>query len=74
MAKKKYSFVVKAGENGDYKMFYSDGPAEDRCIGHLRGDFGKSGDEFWHSWFEESARKIVHELLGNEQWDPRCSC
>ena len=23
---------------------------------------------------EESARKIVHELLGNEQWDTRCSC
>ena len=35
MAKKKYSFVVKAGENGSYKMFYSDGPAVNRCIGHL---------------------------------------
>ena len=23
---------------------------------------------------EERARKIVHELLGNEQWDTRCSC
>ena len=23
---------------------------------------------------EESARKIVRELLGNEQWDTRCSC
>ena len=21
------------------------------CIGHLRGDFGKSGTEFWTSWF-----------------------
>lgn len=22
------------------------------CIGHLRMDFGRSGDEFWHSWFD----------------------
>ena len=20
-------------------------------IGHLRGDFGRDGDEFWHTWF-----------------------
>ena len=22
------------------------------CVGHLRGDFGKSGGEFWTSWFD----------------------
>lgn len=22
------------------------------CIGHLRGDFGRSGTEFWTSWFD----------------------
>ena len=55
MARKKYSFEVKAGEHGTSKMFYSNGPAENRCIGHLRGDFGKSGDEFWHSWFPHAA-------------------
>jgi len=22
------------------------------CIGHLRGDFGRDGDEFWTSWFD----------------------
>ena len=66
MAKKKYSFVVKAGENGSYKMFYSDGPAENRCIGHLRGDFGKSGDEFWHSWFPHAADARNDEPFKNE--------
>ena len=24
---------------------------EHSCIGHLRGDFGYNGKEFWHSWF-----------------------
>ena len=21
------------------------------CIGHLRGDFGRSGNDFYHKWF-----------------------
>ena len=25
------------------------------CIGHLRGDFGRSGTEFWTSWFDHNA-------------------
>ena len=25
------------------------------CIGHLRGDFGRDGDEFWTSWFDHHA-------------------
>ena len=25
---------------------------EKACIGHLRGDFGQSGKEFWTSWFD----------------------
>lgn len=24
------------------------------CIGHMRGDFGRSGQEFWSSWFFET--------------------
>ncbi|ETT54669.1 hypothetical protein BSK66_24865 [Paenibacillus odorifer] len=35
-------------------LFYS-GSAEENlqrgCIGHLRGDFGRSGEEFWMTWF-----------------------
>lgn len=28
--------------------------AERGCIGHLRGDFGRGGNEFWTSWFDHS--------------------
>ena len=55
MAKKKYNFEVLPGTQGMSKLYYSGNDAEDRCIGHLRGDFGKSGDEFWHSWFPHAA-------------------
>ena len=37
-------------------MFYSGNDQEHRCIGHLRGDFGSSGDECWTSfWPHEGA-------------------
>lgn len=32
------------------------------CIGHLRGDFGRSGTEFWTSWFDHSPK------LNNEEF------
>ncbi|MEK4508896.1 hypothetical protein [Paenibacillus sp. FSL K6-2524] len=38
----------------DAAYFYSgsaDANMERCCIGHLRGDFGRSGEEFWMTWF-----------------------
>ena len=34
-------------------LFYSDDEKDKELggIGHLRGDFGSNGKEFWHSWF-----------------------
>ena len=28
---------------------------ESGCVGHLRGDFGRDGDEFWTSWFDHQS-------------------
>lgn len=34
-------------------LFSDDGlDAKRGCIGHLRGDFGYNGKEFWTSWFD----------------------
>ncbi len=33
----------------------SEADLERGCIGHLRGDFGRSGTEFWTSWFDHNA-------------------
>ena len=46
-------------ESGKSSWLYSGNDKQDlerRCIGHLRGDFGRSGKEFWTSWFD-------HELI-----------
>lgn len=31
-------------------------------IGHLRGDFGRSGEEFWPSWFDVNAELKTDEF------------
>lgn len=41
----------------DKKMFYSSTPAENRCIGHLRADFGGTGREYHSSWYSHTAEK-----------------
>lgn len=54
----------------DKKMFYSSTPAENRCIGHLRADFGNTGREYYSSWYSHSAenyndlefKKAFHDL------------
>lgn len=42
----------------DIKMLYSGNAEHDeamRCIGHLRGDFGRDGNNFWTSWYDHVA-------------------
>lgn len=50
----------------DEAMFYSDSPAEPRCIGHLRMDFG-SGQEFWTSWWRTLHMRIMTAFL-RQNW------
>lgn len=42
-------------------LFYSwpegEKPFETACIGHLRGDFGSNGTEFWTSWWPHTYEK-----------------
>lgn len=45
-------------------LFYSN-PQKDKelgCIGHLRGDFGYKGKEFWHSWFDHQSELNTPEF------------
>lgn len=52
-------------------LLYSASRDEDKergCIGYLRGDFGKSGNEFWISWFDhqpELRSAAFHDELQN---------
>lgn len=42
----------------------TDEPAELGCIGHLRGDFGTSGKEYWSNWFHHrNSEKLTEEVI-----------
>ncbi len=49
---------------------YSDSKADPErgCVGHLRGDFGHRGNEFWTSWFDHQP-VLKNEAFRNELQD-----
>lgn len=66
MARKKYNFEVLTGTQDTVHLYYSDSNAEARCIGHLRGDFGHGGTEFWTNWFPHAAAKYNDKTFQDE--------
>ena len=43
---------------------HTDEPESLGCIGHLRGDFGVTGKEYWSNWFNnKNSRKLDAELI-----------
>lgn len=46
-------FEMRAVRPDETKLLYTDNEYEHEqwCIGHLRLDFGRSGNEFWHTWW-----------------------
>ena len=51
--------MVRAMKASEHTFCYSEGEERDTrygCIGHLRADFGRSGKEFWTSFFDHVKR------------------
>lgn len=57
----KQDFDVRAGDAGSKDMYYSGNDQDYRCVGHIRGDFGKSGDEYWASYWEHEGINVAGE-------------
>ena len=78
-----YTEEIKLKEEN--RLFYSDtGETKELgCIGHLRGDFGHDGKEFWTTWFphenheknDEVFREIFDRVINlcREKGNPLCS-
>ena len=46
-------YAVRPASPDEAGLFFALPPEQDKelgCIGHVRMDFGRSGDEFWHTW------------------------
>ena len=45
-------YQLMPGAEGSMDMYNSGNDQDYRCAGHIRGDFGKSGDEYWATFWE----------------------
>jgi len=50
-------FEIRPFSPEEAALFYSNDEKDKElsCIGHLRGDFGHKGREFWHTWFDHQS-------------------
>lgn len=54
-------FHIRPARPDEAGLFYAQYPSEDELlgtIGHVRMDFGKSGNEFWHTWHPRGAEEL----------------
>ena len=57
----KEQFHILPARPEEAGLFYAQHPAEDErlgVIGHIRMDFGRSGNEFWHTWWPRGPEKL----------------
>ncbi len=58
-AQRKYH--IRPARPDEAGLFYTPHPEEDKrlgAIGHVRMDFGKSGNEFWHTWHPRGEEEL----------------
>lgn len=55
------------GSGEDRLMFYRNDDDGGRCVGWLRGDFGRSGVEFHHGWTDRAAEQNTPEFKAELQ-------
>ena len=65
-------FHIRPARPEEAGLFYTPHPEEDKrlgTVGHVRMDFGRSGNEFWHTWWprgpDEHGGKITGGYVQN---------
>ena len=54
-------FHIRPARPDETGLFYTPHPEEDKrrgTIGHIRMDFGRSGNEFWHTWWPRGPEEL----------------
>ena len=61
MESKSTKFHVRPARPDEAGLFYAQHPSEDErlgAIGHVRMDFGRGGNEFWHTWWPRGPEEL----------------
>ena len=53
---------IQPGDARDHAMFYRNDAESGRCVGYLRGDFGRDGHSFYHQWFDQTKSENTPEF------------
>ena len=54
-------FHIRPARPDEAGLFYAQHPEEDKrlgAVGCVRMDFGRSGNEFWHTWWPRGSEKL----------------
>ena len=54
-------FHIRPARPEEAGLFYTPHPEEDKrlgTVGHVRMDFGRSGNEFWHTWWPRGSEEL----------------
>ena len=57
----KEQFHIRPARPEEAGLFYTPHPEEDKrlgTVGHVRMDFGRSGNEFWHTWWPRGPEEL----------------
>ena len=57
----KEQFHIRPARPDEAGLFYTPHPEEDKrlgTVGHVRMDFGRSGNEFWHTWWPRGPEEL----------------
>lgn len=57
--------IIPACE-GEQDYFYSDSDREAQCVGHVRGDFGRSGNDYYASFWPHQGASQADETFYTE--------
>ena len=59
--KKTTQFHIRPARPEEAGLFYTPHPEEDKwlgTVGHVRMDFGRSENEFWHTWWPRGPEEL----------------
>ena len=62
-------FHIRPARPEEAGLFYTPHPEEDKrlgTVGHVRMDFGRSGNEFWHTWWPRGPEELNSPIFKAE--------
>ena len=63
-------FHIRPARPDEAGLFYTPHPEEDKrlgTVGHVRMDFGRSGNEFWHTWWPRGPEELNSPVFKGAQ-------